>query len=281
VRIVTLTNTRDNQLALINKLSQVADVEAVVLSDNVPRRPPRLSSRVKRASNAAAARFFANQFRDIWMELRSKYSKAYPNVPTDNVINVSNVNDDATVETIRECQPDLVLVSGTNIVGKRVIDAAQKTGGILNLHTGISPYVKGGPNCTNWCLAKGWYHLIGSTVMWLDNGVDTGNIIATEQTPLDGTETLLDLHWKVMEHAHDLYVRVVDAIAKNERVPALKQSEIGEGVEFRTADWTFFKMRRALRNFRNEYKAYFADRGRLSEDTRSISLVSLNGKGVR
>jgi methionyl-tRNA formyltransferase len=278
VRIVILTNPRGNQLALVNKLSRVADIAAVVLSENIPRKKPRILSRIKLASNAAAGRLFAKEFRHVWIDVRAKYASSAAAIPTEDIVNVRNVNDEATLETIRKVRPDLVLVSGTNIVGKRVIEAAQESGGVLNLHTGISPYVKGGPNCTNWCLARGWFHLIGNTVMWLDKGVDTGNIISTEQTPLDGSETLLDLHWKVMEHAHDLYVRTIEHIGRGKPVPAVKQSEIAKGVEFRGVDWTCFEMRRALKNFRTRYRPYFADRARFDEDSRSISLVSLNGQ---
>jgi len=37
-----------------------------------------------------------------------------------------------------------------------------------------------------WCLAKNWLHLIGNTVMWIDPGIDSGDLLSTERTPLDG-----------------------------------------------------------------------------------------------
>ena len=275
VRIVVLTNTRANQLALVNKLSRVAKIAAVVFSNNIPRRKPSLSSRIRLFSNSAAGRLAARELRDTWIEVRSRYAEDYPGRPIDQIVYVRNVNDEASIRTITDHQPDLVVVSGTNIVGSRVIAASQATGGIINLHTGISPYVKGGPNCTNWCLAKTWFHLIGNTVMWLDKGVDTGDIIATEQTLLNGHESLFDLHWKVMEHAQDLYVRVVDRIGQGKQIRSVQQRSIAEGVEFRTVDWNVFEMRRALRNFRVEFKHYFTDKDRLRRDTESINLVPL------
>jgi len=226
--------------------------------------------------NRAAGRIAGGEFIDAWFEMQQKYTALYPNLPVENIIKVDNVNDAATVEAIEKFSPGLVAVSGTNLVGKKVIAAAQKTGGIVNLHTGISPYVKGGPNCTNWCLAKNWFHLIGSTVMWLDPGIDTGNIIATEQTPLTGEETLFELHWKVMEHAHGLYVEAIKRIGQGRELPAVPQKTIAEGHDFYSVDWGLSAMREAAANFRRNYKAYFDDRNAHEKLTAELKLFPLN-----
>lgn len=51
--------------------------------------------------------------------------------------------------------------------------------------------------------------------MWIDEGIDTGNIITTEQTPLRGNESLFQIHLKVMDHAHDLYLRSIEVVRNN------------------------------------------------------------------
>ena len=259
MRAVILTNRQGNQLGLINKLAPHVDIAAVVFSRNVPRRPPPLTARARVFVNRAAGRFVGRQFRDVWKQMLARYSETFPNVPVDRQVEVENVNDDAVVSLIDDLSPDLVLVSGTNIVGRRVIETAKRHGRLVNLHTGISPYVKGGPNCTNWCLAKGWYHLIGNTVMWLDTGIDTGNIIATERTPLDGREDLFELHWKVMEHGHDLYVRAVKRLAAGHTLADVPQKKVAEGKLFLTADWGPMSMRLALVNFETGYRRFFSE----------------------
>jgi methionyl-tRNA formyltransferase len=182
----------------------------------------------------------------------SRYARqgAFPDLPT---LEVANVNDAPVLGLIDELAPDLVAVSGTNLVGEAVIEAAPRRRGIVNLHTGISPQVKGGPNCTNWCLARGWFHLIGNSAMWLDLGIDSGNLIATERTPLTGGEDLEELHWKVMQHSHDLYVRAIGAIAADRPVPDVPQDRIGRGTTFYNADWTAVEMLRARWNFARRY----------------------------
>ncbi len=259
MRDVILTNRQGNQLALANKIAEKAEVAAIVFSENIPRKKPAIFKRAKLLSSRLTGRTVGREFVNIWFEMLKKYQSLYPTLPTKNVVQVQNVNDAATVETIEKHAPDLIVVSGTNLVGKKVVQAAQKRRGIVNLHTGISPYVKGGPNCTNWCLAKNWFHLIGNTIMWLDLGIDTGNIIATEQTPLDGSETLFDLHWKVMQHAQEIYVKSIARIAEEKSVPSVPQKTIGEGNHFNSVDWSAIQMRKALTNFRRNYKNYFSD----------------------
>lgn len=111
--------------------------------------------------------------------------------------------------------------------------------------------------------------------MWLDRGIDTGNVIATEQTPLTGDETLDELHWKVMEHAHDLYLRGLTRIANGGGVSSVPQDSIGDGVTFSSTEWSTGPMVRALANFDNGYRAHFADPEGRNDRTRSIKLFPL------
>jgi folate-dependent phosphoribosylglycinamide formyltransferase PurN len=249
MRAVVLTNNLSNQRALVHKLAKVVSIEAVIYSCNIPRQKQAPSRRFRHLTNRVFGRLVGIPFRTAWLELLDYYQTTYPISAPGRPIRVTNVNDPQTVETIEEYRPDVVIVSGTNIVGKAVMQSAQRHGSILNLHTGISPYVKGGPNCTNWCLSRGWFDLIGNTVMVLDQGVDTGAIIATERTRLDGTENLTKLHIKVMEHAHDLYSRCVARLADSAHLPSYSQTAIAQGIEFRSTDWTTKEMVKALWNF--------------------------------
>jgi methionyl-tRNA formyltransferase len=268
MKVVILTGDQPNQAALCQKLSAHCDVAAIILSQNVPKKSPPVARRARLLFNSATGRLVGRPFVATWQELQSVYGERYPYFPPAPQVRVRNVNDEATLDALREHDPDLVIVSGTNQVGKRVIEAASRSLGVVNMHTGISPYVKGGPNCTNWCLAEATFHLIGTTVMWLDAGIDTGRIIATEQTPLDGRETLFELHWNVMEHAHDLYVRAIRRLARGEQVPSVAQASIEEGRTFYTVEWDALAMLRARINFKTKYRAHFV------RDDERLSLAS-------
>jgi methionyl-tRNA formyltransferase len=276
MRLVLLTNDQPNQTALAAKLSQVYELAAVVTSRNIPKRKKPQLSRVRSSINALAVRSAGRQFLNAWNELQARYRGRFGEFQPAERIQVNNVNEDATLEAIERLKPDVTLVSGTNLLGPKLISTISDHCRILNLHTGISPYVKGGPNCTNWCLSEGWFHMIGNTIMWIDAGIDSGNIVATERTKLDGSESLAELHWKVMEHAHDMYVRTVVRMAKGLELPSIPQSDLPEGRTFLSSEWTVGAMFRASRKFSSGYRAYFRDHSPTEAVSNDLRLFPLS-----
>jgi methionyl-tRNA formyltransferase len=251
MRIVLLAGVGPEQAALCHKLSTQVDITGVVVSRNVPKRSPR--RRVRLRANRILGRVVGRPFLEAWWQLQREYARLYPDLPPVPRIRVENVNDPETLNFLRDRKPDAVLVSGTNLVGRAIVDWAFSRRGILNLHTGLSPYVKGGPNCTNWCFAEGAFHLIGSTVMWLDTGIDSGPILTTARPKLSGSESLSEVHWNVMEHAHCLCVQAVSTLASGRHVPRVPQDEIAPGRTYYSAEWNARAMLRAWRNFKRCY----------------------------
>jgi methionyl-tRNA formyltransferase len=179
----------------------------------------------------------------------SHYEAEFPEFPSTAITHHVGVNSSSVTDLIQRERPDIVLISGTDLLKPTVIQIIAETGRIMNLHTGISPYIKGGPNCTNWALALREFHLIGNTLMWLDEGIDSGNIIVTERTPLTGRETLTELHIRVMDHAHDLYSRGLARIRDGLPLASVRQSNLGEGRLFLTRNWTGQQITKATFNF--------------------------------
>lgn len=283
MRLVILTVEAPNQAALCHTVEPACELVGVVLSRNIPTR--HRARRLRRLLNRLEGRLVGRPYVHAWHVVQRRFHELAPRFPEVPTLQVPNVNDAKTVRWLEHLNPDLVLVSGTTLVGQTIRDWAASRGGIIpppaarpigplrretveaeplvravgggiiNLHTGLSPYVKGGPDCTNWCLAEGAFHLIGNTVLWLDAGIDSGPILATEQTVLSGQESLVELHWKVMTHAHDLCMRAVQAVAAGQQVPRIPQERIAEGRTFSSLDWNGRAMRRAWRNFRRDFSA--------------------------
>lgn len=277
MRLLLLTTDQPNQVALAHRLADRIELCGAVLSANGAR--GRTHRPWGRAGSALSNRTVGAPFTRAWRELQARYRERHPDgfprgLP---LVEVPEINDPATRDALETMKPDLVAVSGTNLVGPDLIRGAPPSG-MLNLHTGISPYVKGGPNCTNWCLAKGWFHLIGNTVMWIDEGIDTGRLIVTERTALSGEETLGELHWEVMEHAHKLYTSAIDAIARGSSADGVPQSDLGAGTTFFNRDWNVRAMLRARRNFASGYRAGLARGG--AERVRLVELGTGPGNGV-
>lgn len=255
MKVAIFINDCPIQFALVNKISEHISIHTVFRSKNIVNNNQKKTFiyYVKRLVRIP----FEMPFRLAWNKLKSTYHKQY-SAPLEDIIyhNVNNINDKVVIDYIRENKPGLVIVSATTMVGEAIINEAEKINClILNLHTGVSPYIKGGPNCTNWCLANDYY-LIGNTVMKLDKGIDSGAIISTELTKLDGNESLSELHYKVMEHGFDLYKKVITCYAKTGIIPnIIPQDDIfTEGSLFYTKDWTILQVIKAYYHFLFSYK---------------------------
>ena len=241
-----LVGNAPNQIALAAKAAQKFDVAGIVVESKKGKPIKKLN--LYQLFEKVLDRSVFLSIRKSWDTLQNYYSTTYNHFPETRLLHTNNINHGEVVKFIETIKPDLIMVSGTRIVKAPIIDLAPALG-IVNLHTGLSPYVKGGPNCTNWCLAKDNFHLVGNTVMWLDKGIDSGNIISSEVVQFEGKETLKEIHFKVMESAHDLYLKCVDYIRLDvKKCPSVRQSEITEGELFYTKQWNYKWKFRLLKN---------------------------------
>ncbi len=246
MKIVMLCGNQPNHLALAHKVAAKHELLGIVLEE-------KKSSGVTLFNVVPKLidKLFFSEINEAWAKLMQHYQNSFKGFPATEIFKTSSINSNRVVEIIEKLKPDLVMVSGTSIIKKPLIELNIPKG-IINLHTGISPYVKGGPNCTNWCLANDEFHLIGNTIMWLDAGIDSGNLIATETTDVIGNESLYEIHLKVMEHAHQLYLKVIEQIRKDaSKCPSVKQSDVAKGNLYVSKAWNYLKKKVLLNNIRN------------------------------
>lgn len=189
------------------------------------------------------------KFRKVWFGMLSFYKKKYAKFPISPELFVSDINDFKVEKLVVDSNPDLIIVSGTNLLREKLISKISIYCKVMNLHTGISPYIKGGPDCTNWCFFLKEFNLIGNTIMWIDKGIDSGNIISTEQTSLTGEESLIEIKIKSMEHGHDLLLRVIDRFCKKILLPNVSQNTLKPHRLFLTKDWGLKEQIIALFNY--------------------------------
>jgi peptidoglycan/xylan/chitin deacetylase (PgdA/CDA1 family)/folate-dependent phosphoribosylglycinamide formyltransferase PurN len=110
-------------------------------------------------------------------ELAAKYRmKIHP---------VGNLNSPAAAQVLAECRADLGIVLGTRILKPGTFSVPRL--GSINLHKGKVPEYRGMP--------PGFWELFdgassaGVTVHFVDQGLDTGNIVATGTVPILNLET--------------------------------------------------------------------------------------------
>lgn len=109
-------------------------------------------------------------------------------IPEHLLTRVSSVNTDEAITAIQKSQPDLIVVNGTRIIARRVLEAVSCR--FINMHAGITPKYRG-VHGAYWALVNRDPEHCGVTIHFVDKGIDTGNIILQE---------------KVMITAHDNFV---------------------------------------------------------------------------
>jgi len=244
-KIVCWVGDAPNHRALVNKIAAAHNVVGIVVDSKKQMiKSPGLKGWWKKLVNKI--RF--GRIDNAWSWMQHQYRERFPGWPNVKILKVNSINDPKAFDFTRELQPDLVIISGTSLVKEPMVSLPLPIG-IMNLHTGLSPYVKGGPNCTNWCIANDQWGLVGNTIMWLSAGIDSGNIITSERTTLGDQDDLPAIHFKVMEHAHELYLRAIQYII-NARPPfqSIAQGSFGKGNLYLTKMWTGEKKKKLLQN---------------------------------
>ena len=151
-----------------------------------------------------------------------KYSEKYG----IDYFKLDNVNSQTSLELISRYNCDvLVSMSFNQIFRKKIIDLTPI--GIVNCHAGKLPYYRG-RNILNWVLINDEKEF-GITVHFVDEGIDTGDIILQKSYPIsdqDNYNTLLNVAY--LECSNILYDALVQ-IAENihQRINQKKIHPIG------------------------------------------------------
>ncbi len=253
-RIVVWCGAAANQKALVNKIAEKYTIAGIVI-DLYPG-----GEKKRKLTELAALIWDRVRYKKIyysWKNLMVYYNKRFKSWPDVPLLKVEGINKTEVVDFTEKLRADLIIVSGTALIKEPLLNVKAKTG-IINLHTGLSPHVKGAPNCTNWCIANNTWNLIGNTIMWLNAGIDAGSIITTETIDIRNAKDLNDAHIAVMEHAHELYLRSIRyLINNNPPYQSVSQKNLGEGKLYLNRMWTAEKRKQMLHNWKNRKQATF------------------------
>jgi len=95
------------------------------------------------------------------------------------VVFCKDLNDPVVVQGLEKIQPDLVVFTGGGLLRKDVL--ARSGQGVLNCHMGVLPGYRG-RDVVEWPLVEGQFDCVGLTVHFMDEGVDTGDILRIRPT---------------------------------------------------------------------------------------------------
>ena len=108
--------------------------------------------------------------------------------------------------------------------------------GTFNLHASLLPQYRGAAPI-NWAIING-EHETGLTTFFLEQDIDTGNIIEQVHVPIEENDTAGTLHDKLMILGGELVIRTTNRILAND-VHAVPQSQLAPNVTLHAAPKIF------------------------------------------
>lgn len=136
------------------------------------------------------------------------------------VFQPTTFKDDAVYEELKALNPDVIaVVAYGKILPQRVLDIPKL--GCINIHASILPALRGaGP--VQWSILRG-YEKTGVTGMYMDAGMDTGDIIEILETPIDPEENAQQLLDRLAQMGGELLVSLMERLSRGETLPRTPQ----------------------------------------------------------
>lgn len=148
----------------------------------------------------------------------------------DLVHEVPHINHPDLLALAERLNPDVIAVFGTSLIKGLLLK--NKRWKILNLHGGLSPNYRGA-DCTFWALYNGEPDQIGCTLHFIDEGIDTGNLIAHVCPEIREDDDELTLFWRAVRDSAEIYAESLQRIARGEQ---LGLPQPGRGRLYRVKD---------------------------------------------
>ena len=92
----------------------------------------------------------------------------------NRIIHTRSINDHSVIELLQQIKPDVIIINGTRIISKKILDAV--TCPFINTHAGITPMYRG-VHGGYWALVNCDEPNCGVTVHLVDEGIDTGSVL--------------------------------------------------------------------------------------------------------
>ena len=184
MRIVAISNADPVDTFILNAVHERWPLVGLVKPVWSPRPGPRPSTPRKLPKNPARSLLarLRNRYYDAYFErCLARVSRDLFDAPTPPTLAVPSVDvptwamhDAENLERIRAWKADVLLVSGAPILRPELFHLAARA---INVHLGVAPNYRGEHAQLVPLLERDWQHL-GATLHHLDEGLDTGQLIA-------------------------------------------------------------------------------------------------------
>jgi methionyl-tRNA formyltransferase len=239
MKIVILTSNSLRHKFLANTLSRYCD-DALVISEC---KPQNLSF-----DNSKNYTEIDNHFL-----LRDETEKSFfPNdhyfIPKTLPIVYKEANSPYVYEVIKNFKPDILIVFGSSIIKESLISLLP-AGHTINLHLGMSPYYRG--SGTNfWPFVNNELEYLGSTILHLDSGIDTGDIICHVRPKIELDDNVHILGCKIIKSSAESLIKIIKLLDEGKKLNRVKQWEVKDRY-YKTKDFDETALSKYKNNLKN------------------------------
>lgn len=137
---------------------------------------------------------------------------------------VDNVNDENSIDFIKECNPDVIYCLGwSQIIKKEILDIPRL--GIIGTHPAELPQNRG-RHPIIWALALG-LEKTASTFFKMNEGADTGDIISQETIEITYTDDARSLYNKITESECKQIIKITEELERGKCYPQRQDDREG------------------------------------------------------
>src|SRR2546427_12832308 len=138
------------------------------------------------------------------------------------VLQPERARNEEFIQQLRALQPDLIAVTAyAQILPRSILDLPRF--GCINVHTSLLPKYRGAAPI-QWAILNDEAET-GVTIMKMDAGLDTGDILADEKAPIAAEDTSETLHHSLAEIGAQLLVRTIPDYVAGKIQPRPQPSE--------------------------------------------------------
>ena len=142
------------------------------------------------------------------------------------VFQPQKVKDKSFLDIFYQLNPEMVVVAAFGqILPKEIIEFPKF--GCLNIHPSLLPKYRGAAPL-NWSIIRG-ESKTGVTIMLMDEGMDSGDILLQQETPLSTTDTYGQLHDRLANEGANLLMTAIEQVVSG---TALRQPQDSSAVTF-------------------------------------------------
>ncbi len=142
-------------------------------------------------------------------------------IPIYQLVSLKKGEDaENAINVLHQLKPDLIIVVAYGkILPKEILDIPEYC---INVHASLLPKYRGaGP--IQWSVINGEKET-GVTTMLMAEGLDTGDMLLSESTPIGENETYSELHDRLSEMGSRVLLKTIEAV-KNNTLSPIKQDD--------------------------------------------------------